>query len=132
MKTPKFRAFDKDQNKMSYVVSVYSENDGSSWWSADHINPETGDTIYSFDEKAGVLMGFVGKVDKNEKEIFGGDIVKMVFDDCLFEIIFDIKHECIMKSIEKGKKKYKIGSAINLEIIGNKYENPQLMLTSNA
>lgn len=141
MKQAKFRAFDKEQNKMTSIVNVYSESDGTSWWGADHVNSETGDTICSFDEKVGVLMEFTGKEDKNNKEIFEGDVLK---DDTseLHEVKFGKlplgkSSDCICTYDAFYAKCYgKLGLAPNyecieianwMEIIGNIYENPEML-----
>lgn len=58
MEIPKFRAWDSIQEKMSHHVNVYTEED-IVWWSADHIDIETGNTISSFDDKCGKLMQYI-------------------------------------------------------------------------
>lgn len=74
MKEARFRAWDRVQKKMTYYVSVYSE--GSEWWwTADHINPDTGDAICSFLDTEGDLMQYTGKKDKDGKRVFASDII---------------------------------------------------------
>ena len=74
MRAHKYRAWDKHTKVMSYWVNVYSDN-GKHWWSADVVNPENGDTQYSFDENSGVLEEFSGTQDKKGVDIYEGDKV---------------------------------------------------------
>lgn len=131
MREIKFRAWDKHEKEMSYSVNVYSESDGEMWWSADHINPETGDTICSFDGKAGVLMQFTGLKDRNGKEIYEGDIWngKEVKFGSFYAYLenglgggyyvtgfYITNNDGIEEPVESGGK-----------VIGNIYENPELL-----
>jgi uncharacterized phage protein (TIGR01671 family) len=138
MREIKFRAWDKHEKEMSYSVNVYSESDGDTWWSADHINPETGDTICSFDGKAGVLMQFTGLKDKNGKEIFEGDLIRRVnfpgekiLSVRWAEILCRYVADVYFPNGEVGKCLYSLNQdyliEYPVEIIGNIYENPEIL-----
>ena len=130
MREIKFRAWDKYEEKMSYDVSIYSDKNGS-WWSGDHIDEDSGDTITSFDK--GELMQFTGLKDKNGKGIFSGDLIRQ--HGTLYEI-----RPCVGGFECQIWKEYKQGGAEEgsiymfsclldtaCEIIGNLYENPELL-----
>lgn len=114
----KFRAYDEKKNIMHTVISInFSEKiiemadySKKAYWST---RPSTV-----------VLMQYTGLKDKNGKEIYEGDIVKNdIYDD-----VFDVKFVDGMFSIDSGTAlrsftNYPSGNKV--EIIGNKYENPE-------
>lgn len=74
---------------------------------------------------------FTGLHDKNGKEIYEGDIVKSFFvdtDEAGNEIykyyIIEVKYDEVLCS-------YKIDKFMNLEVIGNIYENKELLNETN-
>lgn len=74
---------------------------------------------------------YTGLHDKNGKEIFEGDIVKSFFvdtDEAGNEIykyyIIEVKYDEVLCS-------YKIDKFMNLEVIGNIYENKELLNETN-
>ncbi len=84
------------------------------------------------------LMQYTGLKDKNYKEIYEGDIV--AFNDELkmentniAEIIFDVNRGSFIRRLihnifgETNDLNLTLGSASVLEVIGNKYENPELL-----
>lgn len=79
-----------------------------------------------------ILMQYTGLKDKNSKEIYEGDTVYVVYDGNLYryQIVFD-EQELDFKATN-GKEKYGnnfqyLLCCDEVEVIGNIYENPELM-----
>lgn len=77
-----------------------------------------GECIDKFDDD--VLMQFTGLLDKNGKEIYEGDILRG-----LGKVYFHQGKFCVEYGEEWG------WISKNAEIIGNIYENPELLTNSN-
>ncbi|MCC3663265.1 YopX family protein [Staphylococcus haemolyticus] len=121
----KFRAWDKEENKMWNVETLYIEdewvkvNDGSIYGVTkdlvrDYIVMQATGTRYIYDEKG--------------KEIFEGDIVKTRASE--YGRFIGYVDNAISHFEVRGVKQYK-GLSVDLdgtcEIIGNIYENPELL-----
>lgn len=125
----KFRAWDKKEKKMYY------SGEGDSW----HIFEFCGKTQWALvnnvyeakirtDYHNGVFMQFTGLLDKNRKEIYEGDIIKK--GDTTREIKWG-------KSYDGGEyggiymgfnfDGYDLEEIKESEVIGNIYENPELL-----
>ena len=84
------------------------------------------DFIFRFEN----IMQFTGLKDKNGKEIYEGDIVEGI-NDSSFEVSF--KKGCFIGIVIKVDKfeykylEYSLHNLENIEIIGNIYENPELL-----
>lgn len=121
---PKFRVFDKTENKMWDVETIYIEdewvkaNDGS-------IYGTTKDLVRDY-----VLMQSTGLIDKNGVEIYEGDIVrynrgvsysveKFPYSVKYIEGAFVFEHGFIQHNLFKNVK--------YVTVIGNIYENPELL-----
>ena len=121
----KFRAWHKDLKKMFKIGQITLEK--GTW----NFEPNDRDFIgmsipY---QPSFVLMQYTGLHDKNRKEIYEGDILKVYYkgvsevgyveydnDYCEYKII-----------INTDKDYFSLWKSIDLEKIGNKYDNPELL-----
>lgn len=130
---PKYRAWDKELQTMLDVSLIDFKKGvlvGEHW--------EFGETNFmSFDEI--VLMQSTGLFDKNNKEIFEGDVVKR-YRSPFFKANWEYQIETVLKekaSLLLGREFGKNFGTIPfdspfaknelLEVIGNIYENPELL-----
>lgn len=137
MREIKFRAWDREYEKMTYfddedyeysppIVSRLDQVFKKDSNYDDYEDFEYNDITDSVE-----LMQFTGLHDKNGKEIYEGDIVKSFFvdtDEAGNEIykyyIIEVKYDEVLCS-------YKIDKFMNLEVIGNIYENKELLNETN-
>jgi uncharacterized phage protein (TIGR01671 family) len=114
MREIKFRAWDKSCNKMRGLDGV---KDCFSLRSDGFCNEDY------------ILMQFIGLTDKNGVEIFEFDIVKNP-QGKIGEVVFHEGKFCL-KSFRKNDTIWymplDIGFMKNKEVIGNKFENPELL-----
>ena len=127
MREIKFRAWDKSNEEMLEVENL-SFNDMT-----DKVEIRT--RIYSdyFNDEEMILMQYTGLKDKNGKEIYEGDIVTAIINIDFEEdlnirgsVIYDDGETCY-KAITKENDEYTLGWLDYLEVIGNIYENPELL-----
>ena len=124
MREYKFRAYDLQRRRMRYDITGFEFfNNGE--MSGIFIDGDF------YDKKEITLMQYTGLHDKNGKEIYEGDIVESFFvdtDEAGNEIykyyIMEVKYDEILCS-------YKIDKFMNLEVIGNVYENKELLNETN-
>lgn len=131
----KFRAWDKENDQMLFpddTDKIYFEitTDGIVTYDMDHILPDG--TFTGLDT---VVMQSSGLKDKNDNDIFEGDIVKctvdnwsngekfeqvdkVVYEDCMFTFSDGFKYDCSITH----------PAYLNKEVIGNIYENPELII----
>jgi uncharacterized phage protein (TIGR01671 family) len=119
MREIKFLAFDKSTGKVAEVIE-YRPNNGSVWLAGYDYELSYGD--YN-------LMQFTGLHDKNEKEIYEGFVLKIPklidrgFGDGLDDYVTNVTFEdgSFMAS------DYLRMVNDDCEVIGNIYENPELL-----
>lgn len=140
----KFRAWDKEEKKMLSVMELgfsfnvdkynylaYADLDGR--WGRAILTPNGGKQSYSWsgqrrEAEQIEIMQYTGLLDKNEVEIYEGDIVNLSsWEPSIYQIAFDRGAFYLAKSDleEVGDIKY----AEKSEVIGNIYENPELLET---
>ena len=132
----KFRAWDKEQKEMifegvEYQLRLVGYLPGNEFKESNIIGFTELDNM-RFD-----LMQFTGLHDKNGKEIYEGDIVNMVYDEPYNRPHIVIWH--LNKFIAIHLSQYKKGNdfvdgklpnSYNAKVIGNIYENPELLKTN--
>jgi uncharacterized phage protein (TIGR01671 family) len=73
---------------------------------------------------------YPGLKDKNDKEIYEGDIILLLLDKEKCEVSYNSSHcAYLLTNKYKWTDAYKLGnmSSLEIEVIGNIYENPELI-----
>lgn len=119
MEAPKFRAYDGGSLNRMYQPDEVMVGGGNIWIIDE--DSVAGDWIVNNDLH---LMQSTGLKDKNGKEIFEGDVVKC---NGLLGTIKSLKAMWIC-SFVKYNNYQKVGFfAQEIEVVGNIYENPELL-----
>jgi len=117
MREIKFRAWDAEHKKMR-----------------GHTDPQTIQAVIFGNDYGGriEIMQYTGLKDKNGKEIYEGDIASCVYNgnSNIYTVVFDLSE--LDYKATNGKKNYGenfqyMPCCEEIEIIGNIYENPELL-----
>lgn len=121
---PRYRAWDKEFKEMVQVDAlVFEEQIIKATYKNGNVVKE--------DLKNYVLMQSTGLTDKNGKEIFEGDVLKVTDKHSWLEVVSFSEKKAMFVSKEIGFPESPLWELFNtvlfeIEIIGNIYENPEL------
>lgn len=120
MREIKFRAWDKELKMMDYDFYLHSSGKQYQFAERNYDTPHI--EIEPCDLK---VMQYTGLKDKNGREIYEGDIVNHLYHYYAGHGVVSEENEIIV--IEDIAKLPFDGSSVECEIIGNIYENPELL-----
>lgn len=125
---PKFREFDRERHRTDYQKGMsYAEQQdfdmGFTIW-FDHI--EDLDLIEKDGTIDRIVMMSTGLKDKNGKEIYESDIVRNSYDE-LYVVEWLDGSFVLTEFYNGGYDHYIIDSSTEYEVLGNIYENPELL-----
>ena len=111
----KFRVWDTETGRyVSYTPHVGIDTDGRVY---DLQNGSDGHFV---------LEQFTGRLDKNKKEIYEGDVVYSVFEDRMSPVVFR-DHGFWVEAESYGWEGELLWNWEFLEVIGNVRQNPELL-----
>ena len=121
MREIKFRAWDKENEKMMKVSSLHLEN--------KEISVKENGTFHLF--RMQDLMQYTGVKDKNGKEIYEGDIV--VLNNIENDNMCIVRYEHSSYRLEGWSLREDLSNVEGrfLEVVGNIYENKNLLEENN-
>jgi uncharacterized phage protein (TIGR01671 family) len=126
----KFRAWDKREKYMAYDVhDIYDDNKLHPCRSFGEVLTEKMD--YETEELRFKVMQYTGLKDKNGTEIYEGDVVEVLG---YYQRYFVVEYLTNSFKLLDGKDGF-IGEICywnGVEVIGNRFENPELLEDSNA
>lgn len=129
MREIKFRAWRPEERRIVEVLSIdwaygdihFARNEKDKEWA---ITPSTGLANVE-------LLQYTGLKDKNDKEIYEGDIVSLLsrFSSAYYEVYWDDRN-CQFRLCAKGDRQFDKTHDLRMRadiVIGNIYENPELV-----
>lgn len=127
MRDIKFRCWDTENKEMLEVQELDYEDSYNG-------QPMIRTTMYSdyFDTEDMILMQYVGLKDKNGKEIYEGDIIKICAEGLGGEAIGKIVYDEYDLAFVLRNEVEELSECLwyaeqQLEVIGNIYDNPELL-----
>jgi uncharacterized phage protein (TIGR01671 family) len=114
----KYRVFDKEKNEMYYLLK-----DRWSFGPCEGIRAVSWEDVFAAQEPGLIPLEYTGLKDKNGVEIYEGDIVRYITHSK--EYLLVVKWNTLDACFDFGW--VRTNYAINGEVIGNIYQNPELL-----
>lgn len=130
MRAIKFRAWAEDWNTHKYQMFYDVQCAYDTVSNKGNVMPHDQWTNFSelLDEKGTTVMQFTGLLDRNGKEIYEGDILSYEFKNPKANYIQEMEwEEAITECCQSSANGYVSKNVENARIIGNLYENPELL-----
>ena len=138
MREIKFRAWDKENNKMIYVDKIVFRTDGEIFRVWDYNMGIEGVQGLLINQDSGIVIQFTGLKDKNGKEIYEGDVIVcrdgkavIIYEDSFAKFIMDFDYfgkNTLPDFEDVSDNKQDADTCMrSIEVIGNIYENPELL-----
>lgn len=125
---PKYRAWDRLRKEMNYKVMVGNCDTDDENWTCPIIWIEYRKKWLHFDDYDSIMQS-TGLKDKNGKEVFDGDIVKMAKDvysePTYYEVVRHYGGAYRIESKQHGCELWLRHT--DCEVVGNVYENKELL-----
>jgi uncharacterized phage protein (TIGR01671 family) len=126
MRTLNFRVWDKKNRKMIYPTIIWNYTEES----VNYMFPIFSGIKYDDIDDVSEMMQFTGIIDKNGSGIYEGDIVKWKEYKNEYPLVLTeenkiIKTKVVEFNIGEIWQGYQLDK--NMEVIGNIYENPNLL-----
>lgn len=125
MESISFRAWDKEEKKMHKVKTIEFSRRGARIIHLAEVN-SNGKGDHKRWHSSVELMQSTGLKDKNGTEIYEGDIVKNIYDEIYVVKWFDAGFY-LEERYNGGFDYSELHFGNNKEVIGNIYENPELL-----
>lgn len=130
---PKFRAWDKHRNEMNYKVMVGNCDTDDENWTCPIIWIEERQNWLHFDDYDSIMQS-TGLCDKEGTEVFEGDILHhQIQKEYTFIVKYDKEKGCWYGDGLSRTYRIKITKDFlpYYKVIGNIYENPELLEVEN-
>ncbi len=119
MREIKFRAWNDIQKKMFAPFNMYEMVQGHLDYDEQEMDDSKGFPVGT------IFLEFTGLKDKNGKEIYEGDIIKWSGNIGLIE--WNDSDASFFINFKHTDNKYSVDHCEDSEVIGNKFENPELV-----
>nr|DAT71057.1 MAG TPA: YopX protein [Caudoviricetes sp.] len=127
MRAIKFRAFLKDTNEMVKVGAMDWDEEGNLLC----LNYPKGKDYFGYEDDI-ALMQYTGFKDKDGREIYEGDIIK--YRNNLYQVRWIFLGFYAHQINGRGFKELDefVADTMDIEVVGNIYENPELLESSKG